>query len=195
MSDLKLITPPRFDPVTVREVKGKMGMPLDFLDQDAFIYLSIKAATAHFERYGQVQRALMPQTWEKILQRWPSCDYVELPLPPLVSVTSVTYLDEDGDSAVMDAADYIVSTDQEPGGIVLAANASWPSTTLLPVDPIRIRYECGYADASLVPPEIRLAILLLVEKHYDGHDLSETGGMIDAAVRNGTVGLISKHAF
>ena len=71
--------------------------------------------------------------------------------PPLRSITSITYRDEDGTAATFDAANYRVDTATEPGRVVLAPGADWPSVALDSSNPITVRFVAGYADAGDVP--------------------------------------------
>lgn len=193
---VKLITAPQFDPVTLRELKAHLRIAETDISQDNLLWLKLRAGVEAMDaRYSMMNRALMPQTWELVLQCWPGCDYIELPYPPLVTVQSVKYTDDASPSVERTFGEYIASVDREPGRITLSDGASWPSESLSPSDPIRIRYTCGYTDASQVPARIREAILLLAEQLYDGHALSEVSSLIDRVVAGLTANYHTEHAF
>jgi len=120
------------------------------------------------ERVEEItRRALITQTWDYCLPRWPDCDCIELPFGNLQSVESVTYKDTDGTISTLPAADYIVEQNGEQiGRVVLASDSSWPSTTLYPANPITIRFTCGWADASEVPKRIKTAIKMICADLY-----------------------------
>lgn len=129
----------------------------------------ITVARNEVESY--LNRALITQTWEYFLDAWPEdVDYIEMPLPPLQSTDlSITYKDEDGDETTWTSTYYIVETDSYVGRIVLAYGENWPTGTLYPSLPITIEYKAGYGDNRTdVPKPIKQAILLTVEKYYDG---------------------------
>lgn len=46
--------------------------------------------------------------------------------------------------------------------MVLPYGASWPSGTLYPSNPIKIRYVCGYGDEAADVPQIILAAIKLI---------------------------------
>jgi len=108
---------------------------------------------------GILDRALITQTWELTLDRFPfySADNTRseilLPRPPLQSVTSITYTDIDGATQTLASANYKVDTIGEPGRVVPAYGLSWPSTRN-EINAVTVRYVCGYGAAATVPADI-----------------------------------------
>ncbi|MCB9117972.1 MAG: DNA-packaging protein, partial [Caldilineaceae bacterium] len=100
------------------------------------------------------------------LDAWPADGIIELPRPPLASVTSITYTDEDGATQTLAANNYRVDTAREPGRVVLAPGADWPSVALDSSNPITVRFVAGYADAGDVPGMAKAAILLQIGEIY-----------------------------
>ena len=86
--------------------------------------------------------------------------WLELPYPPLQSVTSVTTYDTNDNPTVVTVADvFIVDTNKEPGRLALRSGQSWPSDTRQVVR-IEIIYKVGYGDAAEdVPEDIRMGII------------------------------------
>jgi uncharacterized phiE125 gp8 family phage protein len=115
------------------------------------------------------RRQLITAVWDKFYNCWPTHNYIQLPHGQLQSVTSVKYTDSAGVVTTMAATtDYIADTASEPGRIVLPYGIGWPSTTYYSVNPIAIRYTCGYGStAASVPAGIRSAIKMLVEDMYE----------------------------
>jgi uncharacterized phiE125 gp8 family phage protein len=67
---LELITPPDDAVVTLEEAKAFLNVTHS--DHDELIEGLVDAATAALDgRYGLLQRALSPQTWELVLDRFP----------------------------------------------------------------------------------------------------------------------------
>lgn len=136
--------------------------------EDSLLAGLIQAAREYAEGYQN--RALCTQTWELVLDDWPRGDYVDIPLPPLQSITSIKYKDSDGTETTWDDANYVVDTDSFVGRIALAYGSSWPSATLYPVSGIRIRFVAGYGLAVSVPQMVKNAILLLAAHLYENRE-------------------------
>jgi uncharacterized phiE125 gp8 family phage protein len=95
---------------------------------------------------------------------------IELPYPPLVSVSAVTYVDSAGNTQTVDASNYTVLTETTPGRVFLAVNGSWPGD-LREQWPIRVQYVAGYgAAAASVPEDYRRLIIALVGIAYQNRD-------------------------
>lgn len=171
---LKRTVAPAIEPVTLAETKAHLRV--DTSDDDALITALITAAREYVE--GASRRALITQTWRYSLDSWPEGDEIELPKPPLQSVSSVKYYADDGTEYTLSTFAYIVDTDSEPGRIALAYGESWPSLTLYPAGAIRITYVAGYGDAaSAVPQHLRQAILMLVAHWYENRETTTIGAV------------------
>lgn len=137
-----------------------------YASDDTLLTSLITVAREYAENY--LNRALITQTWELVLDDWPSEDYIDIPMSPLQSVTSIKYKDTAGTEATWSSAEYIVDADSFVGRIVPAYGYSWPSMSLYPVSGIRIRFVAGYGDAATdVPERFRHAILLLAAFLYE----------------------------
>ncbi len=120
------------------------------------------------ERVEEItRRALITQTWDYCLPRWPAGDCIELPFGNLQTVESITYKDTDGTISTLPAGDYIIEPNGELiGRVVLAYGSSWPSDALYPANPITIRFTCGWASALEVPQRIKTAIKMICAELY-----------------------------
>jgi uncharacterized phiE125 gp8 family phage protein len=160
VSALTLITAPTLKPITVQQAKDHARVEYHEDDELIDIYLDQVVALAE-QRMG---RAIMTQTWELTLDRFPllgrdnECSLrayeIRLPNPPLVSVTSIKYDDSDGVEQTLSTASYDVDSRSEPGRVSPALGYSWPST-YSKVNAVRIRYVCGWATPASVPAPIR----------------------------------------
>jgi uncharacterized phiE125 gp8 family phage protein len=167
---LDVVTGPTAEPVTAAEVRTHLRIDLE--SEEAFLATLIPTARREIESW--LGRALLPQTWDLSLAAWPAERELVLPRPPLASVTSVVWKDEDGASHTMPTADYQVDAPANNcGAIVLAKNASWPSGTLYPRWPIVIRFIAGWAAAAYVPPEICLWIRQATGYLYENRELAD----------------------
>ena len=137
--------------------------------EDTELALMITAAREWAE--GYLRRALATQTLELHLDYFPGVDYIELPRPPVQSVTSVKYKNSAGTETTMTVTtEYIADTDSEPGRIVLPYGVTWPSFTAYPVNPVKIRYVAGYYASNLIPKHIKQGLLLHVGLLYRYRD-------------------------
>lgn len=164
---IKIVTEPIEDPVTLQEAKDHLRV--DISADDGVIRSLIQAARETAETI--TRRALITQTWNYILDVWPDSDRIKIPLPPLQSVSSITYKGTDGSTSTFAASSYIVDTNSEPGQVVLAYGESWPGTALYPVGGITVQFVAGYGDDPQdVPQQIRQAMLLLIGHWYENRE-------------------------
>jgi uncharacterized phiE125 gp8 family phage protein len=184
----KLVTPPAAEPVTLDQAKKQLRVDADMTDDDTLIQGLITAAREYCE--GFQGRAYVVQTWELVLDAWPTNSMpatayhdhripvspngrIDIPRPPLQSVASVIYTGQGGNKVTLDPNAYIVDTDSEPGRIVPATQ--WPSVELVKAGGIRIRFVAGYPvgtgtspdPVANVPYSVQAAILLLITHWYE----------------------------
>ena len=162
----KIITEPSVEPVNVPEAKTHLRV--DHSTEDVYIGGLITAARRMAEML--TQRAFITQTIDLYLDEWPEAA-INIPFPPLQSVSSIKYKDTTGTEYTWDAANYIVDIGREPGRVVLADGVSWPSASLYATSPITVRFLAGYGAAgSNVPAAIRQALLLLIGHLYENRE-------------------------
>jgi len=170
MASLTIITQPTFEPITLEEARAHLRVTSS--DDDALIVGYMLAARQHVEDY--LGRSLITRTLEVTIDDGLPCE-IELPRPPLASVTFVTYVDTAGATQTLSAGLYQVVTGMVGGKIVPAYGASWPSTRCQS-DAVTVRYVAGYgANSTSVPDAIRMAILLLVGHFYANREAAMVG--------------------
>jgi uncharacterized phiE125 gp8 family phage protein len=165
-----LITAPTTEVISETELKHQLSMTDsdDVIDTNLTIYRT--AAREYYE--GQTGRTIHETEWELVLDSFPDIS-IELPrATPLISITSVKYVESDGTENTFSAASYIADTWSQPGRVVLAYNESWPSFTAYPVAPVRIRYKAGIttSPASEADDADKLPILLLAAHLYENRE-------------------------
>ena len=159
---LELTSGPAVEPDTTAEAKEEMR--IDFSDHDTKIGTLITAARRWAEDY--TRRAFITQTWVQRMDYFPN-NLIELAKPPVQSVTSIQYIDTDGDTQTWAASSYIVDTKAIRCRITPEWGDWWPSERDI-MNAVIITFVSGYgAAASNVPEEIRQAILMLVSHWYD----------------------------
>jgi len=168
---IRLIAAPAVEPISL--VEAKAHLRVDHTDDDALIAIYIQAARAYVDgKDGFLGRALVTQTWELVLDEFPT-DEVRIPLPPLQSIESIKYDDGAGDEQIFDPASYFVDNVSDPYGWVVPVTSGWPST-FDAINAVRIRFVAGYSPTtdsppnltSNIPASIKAAMLLHIGSLY-----------------------------
>lgn len=161
---------PSIRAVSLAEAKRYGEILVD--DRDEQINALIDAATEHVERVLQ-WRTLLTTTWRMKLDTFPVWE-LWLPYPPLQSVSSITYVDGNGDTQTLSSSLYSVDTTSEPGCVTPIYGGSWPSTRGHRND-VTVTYVAGYTAASLVPASTRVGIAQLVAHWMENREPVVTG--------------------
>lgn len=158
---LSLVTGPAAEPLSTAEAKEHLRVPVDVVEDDAYIAGLITSARAHVER--MTQRALIDQTWTLKLDRFPCV--IELRRCP-VSSAVLTYLDADGALQTLPTSVYKLSENREPATITLKSGQAWPGT-YYESDAVVVTFVAGYgADGASVPADALHAMKLLIAHWY-----------------------------
>jgi len=173
---LSLVTGPVNEPVTLDEVKAHCRVSSD--DDDGLLDGYRVAAREFVESF--TGRALLPQTWDLKLDAFP-CDALELPMPPVTSVTSITYVDTAGATQTWSSANYRTDLPSGPTSasarITPVYGVSWPSTQDV-TNAVTVRFVAGYASDASVPWAIKSALLLLVGHWYAHREAVSVGNVV-----------------
>jgi len=152
------------EPVTIREVKDHLRITTAASDT----VLANMITTARQQAEDFMRRTIMPSTIVGSIDSLCG-DVIDLPFPPLRSVTSITYIDNNGDQQTVAPETYSLDI---PGMRILRAyGQSWPRGRA-EKGSVKITYVAGYESIAAVPEKIKTAIILLVEYLYDGHEPS-----------------------
>lgn len=149
---LKLITPPAAEPLALSDIEAQVRG--DLFDESALVEGYIKAIRQRAEL--ELRRALITQTWDLVLDAFPTPTArnpfaaLEIPLPPLQSITSIQYLATAGQFVTLAPEDYTVDTDSTPGKVMPAYGKTWPVTLDYP-GAVRVRFVAGYG--PIIPEE------------------------------------------
>lgn len=156
----RLITPPTVLAVTLE--RAKLNLKVDGADLDALITMWVEGITAALEH--EIGQCLMPQTWLVSLDAFPAA--IVLP-HPVISVTSVTYLDRDGDVRTLEPAAYKINRGAYRSTLAPIAGTSWPDT-FNDSNVIDVTVVCGYGPtADSTPANVRLYILAKLVEQFD----------------------------
>lgn len=188
---LQEITAPSIEPVTA--ATAKTHLRVDVSDDDTLIGALITAARQIAEHY--TNRRFIQQTWTLWLDRFPyanieepwwdgvvqghinmisaASDVIEIPYPPLSSVTHLKTYDTDNDASTFSSDYYVVDTSSSPGRIILNQGQTWP-TDLRSAKAIEIQFVCGYGTATTDVPQAIIQAILVTVAHLYEHRGDET---------------------
>lgn len=172
---LTLVTGPTKEPLTLEQAKSQMRVENDA--DDALILDYIVAARQWVE--GQTKRAILTQTWDYGIDgNWPfkfGTPRITLPLNPVASVTSITYVNGDSPNPTLATTDYSVAARTHGSYIVPAYGVDWPTVRDVP-DAITVRFVAG-VDSGW-PTNLQRAIAMLVTHWYENREaISEITSM------------------
>lgn len=171
---LKIFSNPTEEPINLAEAKKHLKVEPDVTEDDGLIRDLIPAARHYAE--ALLNYAMVTQEFQLFLDAFP-CYYeahykvrffeaLELPRPPLQSVTHVKYTDGDGVVQTLDPLEYTVDTKSEPGRLIPAYGKVWPSTRTVP-NAVEVQYKAGFGGAGSVPEHWKQAILLILGQLYE----------------------------
>jgi uncharacterized phiE125 gp8 family phage protein len=162
---LQILTPPSAEPVTVDEVKAVLRMSVTNTADDAMIAGNIVAAREQAEKV--TRRSLASKSYLLSLDKFPSPgERFILPVPPLVSVESIKYLDSSLTQQTWDPAEYFLALNQTPGVIVPKPGQIYPCAVLVP-GAVEVRFTAGQYDRE----SVRQAIRQIAAFYYDHPEL------------------------
>ncbi len=155
---------------------GSLGaaVPATNTTADPIVNSLITAARQYVETH--TKRALVTQTWDlkgDSFDELIDCRaQIVLPLPPLQSVTSITYIDPDNASQTWSATtgyqvDAPAGTYAEHGRVAVRYQQIFPVTRYQTFNAVVIRFVAGYGAASAVPEQIKAAMKLMLGHWYE----------------------------
>lgn len=186
---LSKITEPEQQPVSLDE--AKMQTRRDHVTNDDRYLEDVVIPAARDRAEKETERQFISATWELTMSGFPGCRYIELPRPPLQSVTSVQYVDEDGATQTLSAALYTVDAPEGPrcarGRILLNYDEEWPSTRCQE-NAVTVRFVAGYGDTyEAIPPRLKMGMLLDIGTLYEIREDQIVGqGYVVSPVPNGS---------
>lgn len=188
---------PTQEPIALDAAKGHLNVPYAFTDDDAYISGLISAARLHCEQI--MQRAIYQQTWTAQLDYFPFFEprntlpindrqwnlystywrtySIKLPWPRVQSITSITYLSQDGVTVnTLDPSTYVLDAVSEPARITPKYGQYWPYLGTFIPGSVKVTYVTGTWDPDGIdcPQNIKHAMLLFISYWYNHRDAAES---------------------
>jgi hypothetical protein len=192
-----LITGPATEPLDLDT--AKRFLRVDISADDTLIGIMISAARIRVEQI--LDRSLITTTWQYTIDylpfsstpflglAWPFLQYgsggtfnrvdsndgsIILPSPPLIAISSFTYIDQDGNTVPIDVtpeAGNVIVSPGTPGKIYPAYGKFYPFGQPRPQG-VNITYTAGNGpDATFVPANIVTAMMFLLGDMYENQSL------------------------
>lgn len=134
-------------------------------------------ASARAEAEKELGRYLVTQTLDAYFDDFPRYCNKAFPdpcfrLPPLQSVSAITYVDADGTTQTLAADQYTVDAVSQPARITPAYGVSWPATRAQ-TNAVKVRFVAGYGAAAAVPACVKDWMLARIGARYWKQDIPE----------------------
>jgi uncharacterized phiE125 gp8 family phage protein len=174
---VQIVTAPAAEPISLAEAKNHLRV--DYVDDDHLIQSQIIAVREYAET--STNRAFVTQTWKYVLDAFPALpqsslswqdnfDQFRIPFPPLQSVTSIVWIDQNGNSNTIPPANYIVDATSEPARVALNVGQIWPADTLQPIAGVQVTFTAGYGAPGRVPESLKQMMKLLLGAWYQNRE-------------------------
>lgn len=182
---LASVVAPLFDPISLAEAKAHCR--ITSTDEDGLIAGYIFAARQYVENDCHLR--IITQTldytiddgWPCVMSRGWYRQRIEFPIAPVQSITSVSYVDGNGATQLLDPSQYIavnVGLAAQSGRpyIAPAYGIEWPDARCQPAS-VTVRFVAGW-DLSSVPNPIMQALRLLIS-HADQNREAVASGIFN----------------
>jgi|TARA_Y100000114_G_C11730800_1_gene313450 hypothetical protein len=172
MSGIQITTAPTQEPVTLQEFKEHLK--LDDSTDERLLQFYLESARRFCEEY--TKRSLAQQTITFFADAYDELadplfegfktgpylnyykNYVVLPRPPVISVTSVSTFADDDTETTFASTRYFLDNAREPARVVLRQGESFP-TALRVANAIKVVYSAGHSLISNIPAPLKVGIL------------------------------------
>ena len=163
-----VISEPDEYPVTVEEIKEFAR--IDGNDEDSILESFLIGAISDVEAY--LRRSLVTRSYRMVLDEW-NFREIEIPMPPLQSVTKVVTIDEEDVETEYSSDQYYTISSSIPGRLQIKMGYSLPSNTEREKAGHAIDFTAGYGGAEDIPKQIKIGIMQLVTMIYENRAMME----------------------
>lgn len=158
------------DPLTLAEIKSYLRIASDSVEDET---LERMRRSSYWTAEHDTRRALIPQTWRQVMDRFADGDIV-LEKGPVISIDAVTYLDDSGTEQTLAGSpaeyEFTIPSGPKAGRATLRPllNTAWPATRIQ-LGAVVVEYQAGYALSGVVaniPEDILQGRLQLIGEMY-----------------------------
>ena len=144
--------------------------PTDATAQDSQASAAFAAAHKYAQHYTQT--SIGAQSLELACDLFPASG-MQIPRGPVISITSVKYLDAAGTEITLDPSAYQVDLYGTPARLMPAYGTSWPSTRDT-INAVKVVYVAGRDAAD---DALKYAMLLLAGNFFENREAVATGSL------------------
>lgn len=169
---LELVSGPSSEPLDVADVRDNHLRSPNGTAEDVYIADLIATSRRMAERI--TRRALIAQDWKQVGSGFP-CGPISVALPPLIEVSSLSYVDTDGVTQTLTVTtDYVVSKPVGPNAvraeIAPAYGTVWP-VARCQLDAVTVSFTAGYLtgaspETGEIPADILHGMRLVIGELY-----------------------------
>lgn len=170
---IKVITPPSAV-LTLEQLRRHCKIDPPNATNDADDDLSAALAGAHATAQHYARISIGSQTLELALDAFPDGG-IQLLQGPVTSITSVKYIDLDGDEQTLGSSLYSLDDYSAPAWLLPAVDTEWPDT-LETANAVKVRYVAG---ASTIDGAVAQALRLLTGLYFDNRNAADKGEMFE----------------
>ena len=157
----KLKTAALTEPISLAE--AKLHLKVDVTTDDDLILALITSAREYVELY--TGRALVSSTWYGYADSVDT-DGIQITKVPVISITSIKYVDGAGATQTWSSAEYETDLASEPARVIAADGYSFPSIQS-GLNKWTLEFVAGYPTAATVPEALRSAMYLMIGHLYE----------------------------
>lgn len=170
---IKVITPPAAV-LTLEQLRRHCKIDPPDATNDADDDLTAALAGAHATAQHYTRISIGSQTLELALDAFPD-GCIQLLQGPVTSITSVKYIDLDGDEQTLDTSLYSLDDYSVPAWLLPAVDTEWPDT-LETANAVKVRYVAG---AASIDGAVAQALRLLSGLYFDNRNAADKGEMFE----------------
>lgn len=146
----------------------KVYAKIEHSEDDTLIASLGVAARKMIEKF--LNRSLMAQTWDIMMDRPPVLRYVELPRSPVATVTHIKTYATDNTATTLASTNYVVDTYSSPSRVFLNPTVQWCAGSLRDFNGFELRFVTSADDNEVFQTAIKRTVAYMYEHREDATD-------------------------